>query len=168
MPYRRRVLSRLLVPVLLAGLVLPAGAAAAKKPLKTWATVNVCDTTKSPDTIGLRGSMPGMKRAGATMWMGFAVQYRGADDKWVAAPGLKTGYLKIGAANVVSRQAGRSFTVKPPSSGSAFVLRGVVTFQWRTKRGTVVRSERRVTTAGHKSTAGADPAGFSAATCTIT
>jgi hypothetical protein len=170
MPYRRRVSPRpVLLAVLAAALIAPAAAPAAKAP-RTWATVNVCDTKAAPNTIGLRGSMPGMKRAGATLWMRFAVQYR-ADGKWIAAPGLTTTYLNIGSANVGSRgtrQAGHSFTVKPPAEGEApFVMRGLVSFQWKTKRGTVLRTERRTTTAGHTSTAGADPAGYSAATCTI-
>lgn len=170
MPYVRRVVQRLALPVVLVtALLIPAVAPAAKAPvLKTWATVNVCDTTASPDTIGLRGSMPGLSTKGATMWMRFAVQYRTPSKAWKPAAGLDTGYLRIGTAKVRSRQAGHSFKVKPPAGGEAFVLRGLVTFQWRSKGGKALDTERRITTAGHKSTAGADPAGYSAATCTIT
>jgi hypothetical protein len=42
----------------------------------------------------------------------------------------------------------------------------VVSFQWR-RGSTVVTSGSKPTTAGRQSLAGADPAGFSAATCSI-
>jgi hypothetical protein len=45
-------------------------------------------------------------------------------------------------------------------------LRGVVTFQWR-RHGRVLYSTYRVTTADHISAAGADPSGYSAATCAM-
>src|SRR5436190_17983632 len=40
-----------------------------------WATVNVCDTLRHPDVIGIRGSMPGVDNHRETMWMRFRVQY---------------------------------------------------------------------------------------------
>src|SRR4051812_19616933 len=47
-----------------------------------WATINVCDTDAHPNTIGIRGSMPGLRRR-AGMWMRFQVQYLAkSDDKW--------------------------------------------------------------------------------------
>jgi hypothetical protein len=65
------------------------------------------------------------------------------------------------------RQAGRTFTLSPPGAGRpAFVLRGLVTFEWRRDQ-QVVRRARRATSAGHPGTPGADPEDFSAATCSI-
>ena len=49
-----------------------------------------------------------------------------------------------------------------------FLIIRVVSFEWRAKDGSVARRARKTTTAGHRSTAGADPAGFSAAECTVT
>jgi hypothetical protein len=43
----------------------------------------------------------------------------------------------------------------------------VVTFEWR-EDGEVARRARKSTTAAHPNTPGSDPAGFTAATCTIT
>ena len=40
-----------------------------------WATINVCDTAKHPDTIGIRASMPGSGTKGERMYMRFQVQY---------------------------------------------------------------------------------------------
>jgi hypothetical protein len=42
-----------------------------------------------------------------------------------------------------------------------------VNYRWK-RNGKVVRRARRVTELGHRSTAGADPPDFSAATCRIT
>jgi hypothetical protein len=46
------------------------------------------------------------------------------------------------------------------------MLRGKVNFEWRL-RGEVVRKAVRLTTKGHRSSAGAYPDGYSEATCTI-
>jgi hypothetical protein len=132
-----------------------------------WATVNVCDTAEHPDTIGIRGSMPGSGVRAQDMYMRFQLQYFAADDKkWhnIGATG-DSGFIAVGSAKYRQRQSGRNFTVQPPRTG-AFKLRGAVTFEWRS--GTeVVRRERKRTTAGRGSTAGADPKGFSTATCDV-
>ena len=145
-------------------------AASAKEP---WATVNVCDTAANPDTIGIRGSMPATTtgRPPATeLFMRFQLQYERSDGSWaVLRSGGDSGFIDVGRARGRgSRQAGHSFTVSPPRAGNVYTLRGLVTFEWRAKDGTVVRRARKRTTGGHRSTAGADPAGFSAAECTVT
>jgi hypothetical protein len=148
--------------------VVPATSGA--KPLRSrhlWATVNVCDTIRHPDTIGVRASMPGSPHPREQMYMRFRVQYfRGSDQLWHnITKGGDSGYIRVGPARIKARQAGRLFVFAPPAGGS-FQLRGRVTFQWR--RGhRVIRSAGLVTTAGHKSTAGADPAGYSSDTCVI-
>jgi hypothetical protein len=45
-------------------------------------------------------------------------------------------------------------------------MRGAVTFVWKRHGRTVLRL-REITEAGHRSTKGADPPGFSAGTCQI-
>jgi hypothetical protein len=62
--------------------------------------------------------------------------------------------------------AGWSFEFKPPPSGGAHLLRGVVSFQWRKGRRVVERS-KAFTEEGHPGTVGAEPADYSAATCAI-
>jgi hypothetical protein len=162
MPLRRTVLG-----VILLCLAAPAGAAAARPP---WATVNVCDTATNPDTIGIRGSMPAGAAGAAELFMRFQLQYERTDGTWRAlSSGGDSGFIDAGRARARgTRQAGHSFTVSPPRAGNVYTLRGLVTFEWRAKDGSVVRRSRKRTTAGHRSTAGADPAGFSAAECTIT
>lgn len=133
-----------------------------------WATVNVCDTPDHPDTVGIRASMPGSGVAKERMYIRFQLQYyRSSDNRWHnIGSGGDSGFIGVGSGKYKARQTGRNFTVQPPASGS-FVLRGAVTYEWRLN-GEVVRRARKRTRSGHTGTVGADPAGFSAATCQIT
>jgi hypothetical protein len=132
-----------------------------------WATIDVCNPADQPDTVGVRGSMPGDGQNGQVMYMRFRLQYMNTSTKhWVdLTTEAGSGFVAVGRAKA-TRQAGRSFQLVPVPGKPAFMLRGVVSFQWR-RGSTVVTSTSRSTTAGRKSLAGADPAGFSAATCSI-
>jgi hypothetical protein len=132
-----------------------------------WATIDVCNAKDQPDTVGIRGSMPGDGQPHETMYMSFRLQYLDSATKaWVdLANGAAPTFIAVGPAKA-ARQAGRSFQLVPVAGKPASTLRGVVSFQWR--RGTtVVHAISRPSTDGHESLAGADPAGFSAATCLI-
>ncbi len=145
----------------------PGAVAQAAQAEDAWATVNVCDTADAPDTIGIRASMPRSRSGQEERYMRFVVQYFSrADDRWhrVAAGG-DSGYLSIGQGRR-ARQFGRSLRIEPPP-GQSVLLRGRVLFQWRLK-GDVVRRASALTRKGHRSSAGDDPAGYSASTCTIT
>jgi hypothetical protein len=135
---------------------------------RLWATINVCDTVGHPDSIGIRGSMPGDGDKTEVMFMRFGVQlYDAADARWHNLDGADSGFVAVGSARK-ARQSGNTFTITPPRPGAApYLLRGAVSFEWR-KAGQVVRHTRRSTTAAHPNTAGSDPVGFSSATCTIT
>lgn len=132
-----------------------------------WATVNVCDTAERPNTIGIRASMPGSGIRSERMFMRFQVQFLSPKDgKWhnVGKAG-DSGFVAVGSGKYRARQAGRNFMLKPPE-GTSYRLRGAVTFEWRLD-GEVVRRARKRTTSGHRGTAGADPAGYSAASCVV-
>jgi hypothetical protein len=149
-------------------LVAPVSAENYQKSSHLWATVNVCDTERNPDTIGIRASMPGSGRRGETMWMRFRVQYFSERRQmWhnFIGSGADSGYVKVGRhARYKARQSGYMFPFSP-DPGQQYRLRGAVEFQWR-RRGRVVRNARELTTAGHGVTV-ADPEGHSEATCTI-
>jgi len=137
-----------------------------KSPL-LWSTVNICDTASHPDTVGVRGSMPGSGVPGEQMFMRFQLQFFDRKDKaWhnIGTTG-DSGFVPLGPAKFKERQSGRNFTVRPPRTG-AFVLRGAVTFEWR-KDGEVVRRARKRTSGERGATVGADPSGFSAARCRV-
>ena len=128
-----------------------------------WATVNVCDTTEHPDEIGIRASMPGGKTKKGRLRMRFRVQYRDVTSgRWRAVRGADSGWQPIGRGRK-ARESGWSFEV---AGDGTRILRGVVTYRW-TRGRRIQRRARRVTEVGHRSTAGADPPQFSAATCRI-
>jgi hypothetical protein len=132
-----------------------------------WATIDVCNPSDQPNTVGVRGSMPGNERSQDEMYMRFRLQYlNSSTQQWIDLPnGAESGYVAVGAAKS-ARQTGRSFQLVPVAGKPAVTLRGVVSFQWR--HGTTVEyTVSRPTTAGHDSLAGADPKGFSAAECPL-
>ncbi|MEA2296098.1 MAG: hypothetical protein QOE86_3737 [Solirubrobacteraceae bacterium] len=142
--------------------------AAVKSP-DLWATINVCDTLTNPDTVGIRGSMPGLPNV-STLWMRFKVQYLATqtDGKWHdVTDNADSGWKQVGRLKRKVVEAGQNFMFQPPATGGAHRLRGSVTFKW-TRHGHVVLKVHEVTEAGHRSTAGADPEGYSAAVCDIT
>jgi hypothetical protein len=108
--------------------------------------------------------MPGDGHARDKMYMSFRLQYADPSSRqWIDASSTRSAFVAVGSG-ASTRQDGTSF--KLVRGASPFTLRGVVDFQWR--RGTAVLwSAVRTTTAGHHSISGADPAGFSAATCSI-
>lgn len=158
---------RLILLALVATVPATAGAATIDKSPRLWATVNICDSEQSPDTLGIRASMPGSGKQGERMWMKFKVQYKAASDgKWhnFVAEGTDSDFVPVGAAKYKQRQSGWSFpfTLEP---GQQYELRGVVNFEWR--KGTkVVRRAVKATTAGHR-TSVAEPSRYSAATCVL-
>jgi hypothetical protein len=131
-----------------------------------WATIDVCNPADQPDTVGVRGSMPGDHHAHDRMYMSLRLQYENASKQWVnLSSGASSGFVAVGSG-ASARQGGTSFELKPVAGKPAVTLRGVVDFQWR-RGNTVVFSTAVPTVAGHKSLAGADPPGYSAATCVI-
>ncbi len=156
---------------LLASLAALGALAPGHSPLQSrqlWATVDVCNPHDQADTIGIRGSMPSDGTSADKLFMRFRVQYEdSATKQWVyIAKGADSGFQPVQPGHVAgtASQSGRNFQLVPPAG--PFTLRGVVSFQWR--HGTkVVYAVTRTTTAGHQSLAGADPAGYTAATCTI-
>jgi hypothetical protein len=163
-----------IVPVLLLALLAPPAVAGKKRqrsiyhsPL-LWATINVCDTEANPDTIGLRGSIPGSGRRGERMYVRFQVQYWSRmERRWHnITQGADSGFIRVGHARYRVRQAGWSFRFAPAGDGTPHRLRGAVTFEWRRGK-KVVRRARKRTRSGHRSAAGADPRGFSASVCEI-
>ena len=156
----------------LAAVLVAAAPAAARTPdprtsSDLWATINVCDTAAHPDTIGIRGSMPGIGRK-TGLWMRFQVQFLSSDDgKWHNLDeSADSAWKKIGTARNRVIESGQNFTFRPPEGGGAHTLRGAVWFKWAFK-GRTLRKLREITESGHRSTAGADPDGYSAAICQI-
>jgi hypothetical protein len=158
----------LVVPLLV---LAAAPAAEARKVKDLWATVNVCDTKKSPNDLGVRARAPGDGSRGQ-IYMRFYAQYL-TDGKWKAVDGARSGWVRAGTSRHRNQEIGYTFPFAKPKPGESFVTRGVVRFQWRDPRRrhgkvrlVVVKRAQRYTEAGHP-TPDAEPRGFSAAHCTI-
>lgn len=131
-----------------------------------WATVDVCNPVDAPNTVGIRGSMPGDGHSKDTMYMRFQLQYLQASGIWTALVHAgDSGFIAVGAART-ARQGGTSFQLEPVKGQPAYTMRGLVTYQWR-HGARVLHEATRTTSAGHRSVANADPPGYSAAECVI-
>jgi hypothetical protein len=147
-----------------------------------WATVNICDTSGSPNALGIRTSVPG-NGSGERIWARYTAQWwSGAAQEWktVGGSGL-TDWVYVGQADMSARQAGWTFRFVQPPTGATYVMRGVVEFQWRdeveaarrarrarrAQRASVVRERTLLTETGMKGVQGGDPAGTSKAMCLI-
>jgi len=147
----------------LAALATPDAAAARPADAdRLWATVNVCDTAKHPNEVGIRASMPGLP-LGTGRRMRFRVQWRDG-DRWRYVTGADSGWRALKRARGRAIESGWSFEFEPPAKPITF--RGVVRFRWL-RDGRVVGRAVEITETGHRSTAGADPEGYSAAICSI-
>jgi len=131
-----------------------------------WATIDICNAPDQPNTVGIRGSMPGDGKTADKMYMEFGLEYIDAVNQWAPLPSSSSGWVLVGSGSG-ARQGGWSFTLKPPNSRGKFTLRGTVTFRWM--RGGTRQLARTTlpTTSGRKVLAGADPAGFSAGRCEL-
>lgn len=131
-----------------------------------WGTVDECNATSTPVLVGVRGSMPSDADPQSTMFMRFRLQaLNPATGGWVGVPYEDTHFIKAGAAGT-TRQAGTTFELEPAEPGGDNDLRGLIEYQWR-DGSHLLFSANQLTTAGQSAEAGAEPPGFSAATCSI-
>ena len=137
-----------------------------------WATINVCDTSRSPDRMGVRGHAPGTGKR-ERIYMRFQAQFR-REGRWRNVPGEgRSPWLYAGSALFRFQETGWTFRFDAPAAGQSFLMRGVASVEWRDRRRrrgrlvwVVTKRARLITEGGHR-TVGADPRGFSAATCRI-
>jgi hypothetical protein len=132
---------------------------AAERSSDLWATVNVCDTRRHRDQLGLRGEMPALGFSSG-LFMTFEVYYRSGHKFKADRRTKEQDYLGRMTGSSV-HQAGVTFTFTPPT-----VLRGKVVFSWKLN-GKVIGQVTRMTTAHHKHVDFGDPSGYSAASCSI-
>ena len=183
----RRPITPLVAVALLATLLLPGSATAAKRrsgptaaqvraavsratrSRNLWATVNICNTRRHPYVVGFRVQMPGLG-FGTYLSADVRIQYwSGATTGFQAVPsgsGSLGSVVSLGRATTGTHQSGVTFVIKRPPSGVRYLFRGVATFKW--KLGSkVLGSTTRTTGRGYQHVDYGDPAGYSAATCTI-
>jgi hypothetical protein len=162
----RNRLPKLVLTTAVAFLAMAAVSAAKLDTANLWSTINICDTHKHPNKLGVRGRMPNDGHKSHTLWMKFIAQYK-SGNKWKKVTSTKFELLGDGSRGW--RSSGKTFTItfaKTAPKGTHFTFRGLVKYQWRSGS-TVVLSKQRTTTSGHPAM-DADPPGYSAATCVIT
>jgi len=170
---RRTILTALLAALALLALAPAVATAKKRKPNYLWSTVNVCDTKKHPDRMGMRARMPG-NGTKQRMYIRFTAQFR-HKGRWRRVKGARSAWLYAGSARFRWKESGITFRFLTPDPGASYLMRGYAQFQWRAKRRhprpysrwRVVRRAHRITTGGHHGTLDADPKGFSAARCRI-
>jgi hypothetical protein len=137
-----------------------AAVARAERSRDLWATVNICDTKRNPDTIGIRGEMPALGfKTGLSIEIRLEF-YKFKQRQWALVPGAVR-RVPLGSFSTGLHQDGFSFIFKP-----FVVLRGAVTFKW-TLAGKVIGSTARTTARNLKHVDDGDPPGYSRARCTI-
>jgi hypothetical protein len=127
-----------------------------------WATVNICNTPRHRDQIGIRAQLPGLGFS-STLSLHIQVLYwTGKKFKLDPDPGASK-LIKLGPAVNGTRQGGWNFQF----GRGAGMLSGRVEFEWA-RGGKTIGTFTQKTTAGHgEQVDGAVPPGHSAATCRI-
>jgi hypothetical protein len=141
----------------------------ASAPKNQWATINICDTAKYPDRLGIRARMPARDR-GVKMKMRFFAEYM-KNGAWVPVPKVGGGttmsdWIVVGRGEHKWEEDGRTFRISGLKPGDQFTMRGLVKFQWR-RHGKIVKSAHAYTSSGHHQHDYGDPKGYSAATCSM-
>jgi hypothetical protein len=171
----RRVPLALLVVV--AAALVPSGVASAVPKKAPWATVNVCDTAKPRNSVGIRAGMPGNGTA-QRMYMRFQLQWYRARERRYVDTGTPSTWVSAGPARFRAAQRGFTFAgIADPAPGARFKLRGEVSFEWRElrpvrkgaerRREVVVRRARRFTRGGFDGVVGGRPPGRSDGVCVV-
>jgi len=158
--------------------VLVSSADASAVPKKRpWATVNVCDTAKKLNSVGVRAGMPG-NGTDQRMYIRFQLQwYRPAQRRYEDL-GVPSTWMSAGSARFAAAQRGFTFGgIADPPAGERYKLRGEVSFEWRElqpvtkgskrQREVVVKRATRFTRGGLKGVAGGKPPGRSDAVCIV-
>jgi hypothetical protein len=142
---------------------------AASAPKNLWSTINICDTTKHPDQLGIRARMPALDQP-VKMKMRFFIQYM-KNGAWVGVPSEDGGttmseWFVVGTGEHKWEEVGDTFKLSRLTPGDTFQMRGLVKFQWR-RHGKIIKSAHAYTSADHSRGKYGDPKGYSAATCTV-
>jgi hypothetical protein len=126
-----------------------------------WATINICDTKKFPDTLGVRGQIPALGFS-ASLSVDIQVEFFDAGKtRFVPVPSAVM-HIPLGKVTGGLQQTGATFAFKPHTG----LLRARVEFQW-SRGGKVLGRTFRLTTGGHNDADFGNPPRFSAARCRI-
>jgi hypothetical protein len=126
-----------------------------------WATINICDTKRHPNVVGVRGQMPALGFH-SLLTMQVELRYWSAAAKAYKLLPTTKQTISLGNESSGLHQGGLSF----PFSPHAGTLAGIVRFNWRLKSRSIGHAVRRTST-GHPDADQSDPTHFSAGKCAI-
>jgi len=127
-----------------------------------WATVNVCNSKRYPDTLGVRGQMPSL---GFASWLSLYIQvnyFSKATQRFEPSPHA-TKLIRLGRTAAGLEQGGYTFSFQPKDGG---LFNAKIDFIWR-RSGKLLGQTMRRTTAGHPAADFGSPPRYSAKQCTI-
>jgi hypothetical protein len=129
-----------------------------------WATVNICDSRRYHNDLGVRGQMPTLGFS-ASLYMVIQVNYwsRARHQFLPIQSNLATTRLSLGSSSAGLEQDGAVF----PFAAHTGLLNATFTFIW-TRGGKVIGQTVRGTTAGHTDADHGSPPHHSTAQCRIT
>jgi hypothetical protein len=130
-----------------------------------WATINVCTSAATNDYVGVRGQMPSLGLP-ATLTMLISVSYWNYTDNMFEPLTNATGTASLGKGTHGIHQGGLNFPITPPPTGTTYLVRGTITFEWTIGK-KVVGKLTRNTGHGYTNVAFSNPPGLSEGTCTL-
>ena len=134
----------------------------AERSSSLWATVNVCNSRRYRNDLGIRGQMPSL---GFAAWLSMDIKllyYSAAQTRYVPVPSRGTKFVRLGRSSSGLQQSGALFEFSPHQPR----LEAIVTFIWR-RSGRLLGQAQRRTTSGHPNADYASPPHYSAASCVI-
>ncbi len=135
----------------------------AERSSSLWATVNICDSRRYPNMLGIRGQMPSLGFS-ASLSMTIQVNYYSARRRRFVLDPRTVKTVTPGRSTLRLEQKGATFGPFTPHAG---LFDAVVQFAWW-RSGRLLGSETRATTAGHPDADFGSPRHYSAARCRIT
>ncbi len=126
-----------------------------------WATFNICNTRNHPNSVGIRGQMPGLGFR-AQLSMEFQMKYWSARQKRFRQIKGADKSITLGSQSTGLYQDGVTFRFAP----HAGFLASVVSFDW-TLGSRSVAHLTRWTSKGHPNADGGDPPHYSAGRCVL-
>ncbi len=135
--------------------------ARAERSKSLWATVNICNSKRYPDRIGVRGQMPSL---GFAAWLSMDIQlqyYSTTAKHFVALPSGGTRTTRLGRSSTKLHQGGGTWTFNKPT-----LLDATVQFVWR-RSGKLLGETTQTTTGDHPSADFGSPPHYSAKECRI-
>jgi len=134
----------------------------AERSTSLWVTINICDTRRYPNTLGIRGQMPSL---GFPAWLSMKIQlnyFSATRKRFVGIPRLRPMTVRLGRSSSGLQQDGAAFTFKPHTG----LLDATVQFFWK-RAGRLLGQTTLSTTGGHRDADFGSPPRFSAMQCRI-